>query len=91
MRSAPVPVGQAVFAIAVGFAVLFVGLAYACPPRAPVAKVERVSDADTLTGLASNQIKLQIPLLDTDVPEIGRMRKTIVTLRGSAAASRKLG
>ncbi len=39
-------------------------------PRTLVAKVERVSDGDTLTAISSNQTKLRIRLLGIDAPEI---------------------
>lgn len=44
--------------------------AHAATPRTFVAKVERVSDGDTLTALTSNQTKLRIRLLGIDAPEV---------------------
>lgn len=54
----------------VGFVVLFVGPAYAAPPRALVAKVERVSDGDAIIAITRNQSKLRIRLGGIDAPEV---------------------
>ncbi len=70
MRFATVPVRQAVPAVAVGFGIFFVGLAYAATPRTPVAKVEHVSDGDTITAITGNQTKLRLRLLGIDAPEV---------------------
>ena len=45
---------------------------HAASPRTLVAKIERVSDGDTITGVTSNQTKLRIRLLGIDTPEIPR-------------------
>ena len=44
--------------------------AHAATPRTLVAKIERVSDGDTVTAISSNQIKLRIRLLGIDAPEV---------------------
>jgi len=44
-------------------------------PRTLVAKIERVSDGDTLVAFASNGTKLRIRLLGIDAPEIPHARK----------------
>ncbi len=55
---------------------LFTGLlllqpsAHAATPRTLTAKVERVSDGDTLTAVTSNQTKLRIRLVGIDAPEV---------------------
>ncbi len=45
------------------------GLALAATPRALVAKVERVSDGDTITALTSEGTKLRLRLIGIDAPE----------------------
>jgi endonuclease YncB( thermonuclease family) len=53
--------------------VLFFGLlqnVHAATPRTLVAKVERVSDGDTVIATTSNQTKLRIRLLGIDAPEV---------------------
>ncbi len=44
--------------------------ALAIAPRTLVAKIERVSDGDTVTAVTSNQTKLRLRLLGTDAPEV---------------------
>ena len=48
---------------------------HAATPRSLVAKVERVSDGDTITAITSNQTKLRIRLLGIDAPEIPHWKK----------------
>ncbi len=50
--------------------VLLLTFTHAAAPRILVAKVERVSDWDTVTAISSNQTKLRIRLLGIDAPEI---------------------
>ncbi len=60
----------------VGFAIVAAVLllvplsARAATPRTLVAKVERVSDGDTIIDITSNQTKLHIRLLGIDAPEV---------------------
>jgi len=49
---------------------LLLPLAHAATPRNLVAKVERVSDGDTVTAITSNQTKLRIRLVGIDAPEV---------------------
>jgi micrococcal nuclease len=49
--------------------------AHAATPRTLVAKVERVSDGDTITALTSEGTKLRIRLLGIDAPEIPHGQK----------------
>ncbi len=44
--------------------------AHASTPRTLVAKVERVSDGDTVIAITSNQTKLRLRLLGIDAPEV---------------------
>jgi len=46
------------------------GTAHAAAPRTSVARVDRVSDGDTLTAMTENGTKLRIRLLGIDAPEI---------------------
>jgi endonuclease YncB( thermonuclease family) len=50
--------------------ILVYGLVYAAAPRTLIAKIERVSDGDTITALTSEGTKLRIRLLGIDAPEI---------------------
>ncbi len=43
---------------------------HAASPRTLVAKVERVSDGDTVIAVTSNQTKLRLRLLGIDAPEV---------------------
>ncbi len=63
-------VRHTVLAIAVSFFVLIFGSAHAATPRTLFAKVERVSDGDTVTAITSNQTKLRIRLAGIDAPEV---------------------
>ncbi len=56
--------------IAGSILVLLLSSAHAASPRTLVAKVERVSDGDTVTAISSNQTKLRIRLLGIDAPEV---------------------
>ncbi len=49
---------------------LFPLSAHAATPRTLVARVERVSDGDTITATTSNQTKLRLRLLGIDAPEV---------------------
>ncbi len=49
---------------------VLVASAYAATARTLTAKVERVSDGDTVTAVTSNQTKLRIRLLGIDAPEV---------------------
>lgn len=44
--------------------------AHATTPRTLTAKVERVSDGDTITAFSTNQTKLRIRLMGIDAPEL---------------------
>ncbi len=57
-------------ALAVSFFVLPLSFAHAATPRTLVAKVERVSDGDTITALTSEGTKLGLRLLGIDAPEV---------------------
>ena len=60
-------------AVPLVFAALFpLGLAHAAAARTLVAKIERVSDGDTVTATTGNGTKLKIRLLGIDSPEIPR-------------------
>ncbi|HSD52181.1 MAG TPA: thermonuclease family protein [Candidatus Methylomirabilis sp.] len=50
--------------------ILLVAYAHGATPRTLVAKVERVSDGDTLTALTSEGTKLKIRLLGIDAPGV---------------------
>ncbi len=50
--------------------ILFVTPALAATPRTLIAKVQRVSDGDSITAVTSNQTKLRIRLLGIDSPEV---------------------
>ncbi len=43
---------------------------HAATPRTLVAKVERISDGDTITAVTNNQTKLRIRLMGIDAPEV---------------------
>jgi micrococcal nuclease len=49
--------------------------AHAATPRTLVAKVERVSDGDTITALTSEGTKLRLRLIGIDAPEIPHGKK----------------
>ncbi len=55
--------------------ILLVASAHASTPRTLTAKVERVSDGDTLTAVTSNQTKLRIRLAGIDAPEVPHREK----------------
>ncbi len=57
-------------AVAVSFLVLLLSSAQAAAPRTLTAKVERVSDGDTVIAFTSNQTKLHLRLLGIDAPEV---------------------
>jgi endonuclease YncB( thermonuclease family) len=57
-------------ALAVSFLGLPFGSGHAATPRTLVAKVERVSDGDTVIAITSNQTKLRLRLLGIDAPEV---------------------
>lgn len=57
-------------ALAVSFLVFPLSFTHAAIPRILVAKVERVSDGDTVTALTSEGTKLKIRLLGIDAPEV---------------------
>jgi micrococcal nuclease len=63
------------FAVAVCFFVVLLNLAHAATPRTLVAKVERVSDGDTIVAIAENGTKLRIRLLGIDAPEVAHSPK----------------
>ena len=48
---------------------------HATPPRTLTAKVERVSDGDTITALTSEGTKLRLRLLGIDAPEVPHGKK----------------
>ncbi len=48
------------FAVAVCFLILLLSSALSATPRTVLAKVERVSDGDTITAVTSNQTKLRL-------------------------------
>ncbi len=50
-------------------ALLLMASAHAATPRTVVAKVQRVSDGDTLVAMTENQTKLQMRLLGIDARE----------------------
>ncbi len=50
-------------ALAVSYSILLLSSAHAATPRTIVAKVERVSDGDTLIAVSENQTKLRLRLL----------------------------
>ncbi len=57
--------------VLVGFTGLVLAAqATAAAPRDPVAKVERVSDGDSLIAVTSNHTKLRLRLLGIDAPEV---------------------
>jgi endonuclease YncB( thermonuclease family) len=49
--------------------------AHAATPRTLVAKVERVSDGDTIVAISGNQTKLRLRLLGIDAPEVPHGKK----------------
>ena len=51
------------------------GTAHAASPRTLIAKVERVSDGDTLVAFSSNGTKLRIRLVGIDAPEASHGEK----------------
>ncbi len=74
MLDASLRVRRAFILIAVS--VLFVfPFAHAATPRILVAKIERVSDGDTVTALTSEGTKLKIRLLGIDAPEVPHGKK----------------
>ena len=58
------------YAIAATIVLFLLSFAQAATPRTLVAKVERVSDGDTITAITSNQTRLRIRLLGIDAPEL---------------------
>jgi len=54
---------------------LLLGLAHAATSRTFLAKVERVSDGETITAFTSNQTMLRIRLLGIDAPEAPHGKK----------------
>ncbi len=62
-------------ALASSLMLFFVAPPYAATPRTLVAKVERVSDGDTITAITENQTRLRIRLLGIGAPEIPHGRK----------------
>ena len=54
--------------------ILLLSSAHAATPRTLVAKVERVSDGDTITAITNNQTKLRLRLLGIDAPEISHRK-----------------
>ncbi len=58
------------FAIAATLLMLLPLPVRAATPVTLVAKVERVSDGDTITAISTNQTKLRIRLLGIDAPEV---------------------
>jgi endonuclease YncB( thermonuclease family) len=62
-------------AVAVCFFPVLLNPVHAATPRTLVAKVERVSDGDTITATSSNQTKLRIRLLGIDAPEVPHGKK----------------
>ncbi len=50
--------------------ILLLPSVHAATPRTLVAKVERVSDGDTVIAVTSNQAKLRLRLLGIDAPEV---------------------
>ncbi len=63
-------VRQSVLTVAVSLLFLFLGSARAATPRTLTAKVERVSDGDTLMAFTSEGTKLRLRLLGIDAPEV---------------------
>ncbi len=57
-------------AVAVTFFAFQFSPTYAATPRTLVAKVERVSDGDTLVAVTANSTKLRLRLLGIDAPEV---------------------
>ncbi len=57
-------------ALAVSFLFLLLSSAHAATPRTLVAKVELVSDGDTITAVTSEGTKLRLCLLGIDAPEV---------------------
>ncbi len=68
-------VRHTVLALAVIFPVLSVSSAHAGDPRTLVAKVERVSDGDTVIAVTSEGTKLRLRLLGIDAPEVPQGEK----------------
>ena len=64
-----------VFLVGIASILAMVGTGYAANSRTLVAKVERVSDGDTITALTSEGTKLRIRLLGIDAPEIPHGKK----------------
>ena len=62
-----------VFAIIVSL--FLVGSIHAAAPRSVVARVERVSDGDTVIAMTADSTKLRIRLLGIDAPEISHENK----------------
>jgi len=63
------------FIVIAACVLLILPSAYAATPRPLVAKVERVSDGDTIIAFTGNQTKLRIRLLGIDAPEIPHGKK----------------
>ena len=61
---------RACFAIIATLLLLVAPSLYAATPRTLVAKVERVSEEDTIIAVTTNQIKLRIRILGIDAPEV---------------------
>ncbi len=59
-----------VLGLAVNSLVLPLSSAHAATPRTLFAKVECVSDGDTITAITSNQTKLRLRLFGIDAPEV---------------------
>ncbi len=58
------------FFFVVAALLLLLPWAHAATPRTLVAKVERVSDGDTIIAVTSDQTKLRLRLLGIDAPEV---------------------
>jgi len=63
------------FAIVAAVLPLLPASAHAATPRTLVAKIEHVSDGDTITAVTENQTKLRLRLLGVDAPEIPHGKK----------------
>jgi len=62
--------GRVWFAIVAAFLPLLPASAHAATPRTLVAKIECVSDGDTITGITSEGTKVRIRLLGIDAPKV---------------------
>lgn len=74
MTDAPVSARCALMAFVTSI-LLLLPSAHAATPRTIVAKVERVSDGDTIAAITSEGTKLHIRLLGIDAPEIPHGKK----------------